>query len=130
MAHCTGADSITPVCYGICHLGILQISFLCVMGDWLLVDTECFSCTGQAFAGALMHERFAIGRNKGRIAQVGYHPCQPQSLDCWVLAIARGVSWLGRPVQGHSCTSALTQAATSGASHRFRWYNARPLWTV
>jgi hypothetical protein len=29
-----------------------------------------YQLAGQAFAGALMHERFAIGRNKWRIAQV------------------------------------------------------------
>jgi hypothetical protein len=31
-----------------------------------------YQLAGQAFAGALMHERFAIGRNKWRIAQVRF----------------------------------------------------------
>jgi hypothetical protein len=30
-----------------------------------------YQLAGQAFAGALMHERFAVGRNKWRLAQVG-----------------------------------------------------------
>lgn len=32
-----------------------------------------YQLAGQAFAGALMHERFAIGRSKWRLAQVGSH---------------------------------------------------------